>query len=954
MIRPAGLLLPLFLATACRPRDPSRPSGSSRSALDSLVVLGEQIYRREEYDSARQFLGWLSERARVSGDSLGEARALTWLGLANWRMSRYPQARDALNRSLTLKLALGLDRELWRSYNGLGLVAWNEGRHADALEHFAAATSAARRVDDTVAIGSTAGNVALVRTELGDFAAARRGFLEAQRIGRTTGNARVEGNALTNLGMLDVRIGDPTAALLHLDEARKLYRSVEYATGEQSALGQLGTAYAARGEPTKALAALDSALAIARELGLQQEEVSHLEAMAEQYRVAGDYRKALELYGRARDVNRDLGAQVELGVDLRSEAEIHIQLGDLGLARRYAGDALATHRRVAARVEELADELLLADIVDRAGHREDADRRLTAASQRAHAIDTRIARVSASLAEARIADRRGESRRVLTSLAATAGDLDAGGYDIEWEAHALRSRALARLGRLEQAAAEGRFAMAAVERVRGSYGSGLLRTSYIADRSAVYAELAGVLERLGRMEEAFEVSDAARGRALLERRAEVAGHAMESVEQRAELLAEIGGLVTQVGQFARQYDLTRPYVRANLDTLDSHLTRARDEFERLVAREEDVASDAALLGVTPTKTAIVEGSLGRDEALIEYLVSPGGVSGFVVTSERVTPFRSALTPVSLEAKVRLARGLLAQPGGAVENVLESLHQALIAPAGLPRGARRLIIVPHGVLMYLPFGALREPRTGLYLAETYSIQYVPSAGALPELRRRDRGRRPSAQAVVFAPFPDRLPASADEADALRHTARAQVRLGPRATEARFREALKGGGVVHVATHGVLNTGNPLFSRIEFAAQPGTDPSDDGRLEVHELLRVRITSPLVFLSGCETGLGPAGASPFVRGDDFATLSQAFLFGGAANVVATLWSIEDAGAAVFAGRFYEHLGGSSPVEALARAQRDLLGDSRYRDPFYWAAYTTSGGGGWVQEWAPVSVRQ
>jgi len=104
---------------------------------------------------------------------------------------------------------------------------------------------------------------------------------------------------------------------------------------------------------------------------------------------------------------------------------------------------------------------------------------------------------------------------------------------------------------------------------------------------------------------------------------------------------------------------------------------------------------------------------------------------------------------------------------------------------------------------------------------------------------------------------------------------------------------------------------------------------------------VSSPLVFLSGCETGLGPAGSTSFARGEDYATLAQSVLYAGARNVIATLWRVEDDGAAAFAARFYEHLRSGDPVTALALAQRDLLLHSRYNPPFYWAPYVIAGDG-------------
>jgi CHAT domain-containing protein len=195
--------------------------------------------------------------------------------------------------------------------------------------------------------------------------------------------------------------------------------------------------------------------------------------------------------------------------------------------------------------------------------------------------------------------------------------------------------------------------------------------------------------------------------------------------------------------------------------------------------------------------------------------------------------------------------------------------------------------------------------------------------------------------VLAPFPDLLPGSRRELRKVRRLVPAALSLeGSEATESRFRSALTSGATVHVASHGVMNPRNPMFSRIELARGRG-EPQDDGRLEVHELLSLRIRSPIVFLSGCETGVGAAHSTGFERGEDYATLAQAFLYAGAGSVVATLWRIPDDGAAAFAEQFYTRVRALEPAEALAEAQRAMLRDRRYEAPYYWAGYMVSGDG-------------
>jgi CHAT domain-containing protein len=66
---------------------------------------------------------------------------------------------------------------------------------------------------------------------------------------------------------------------------------------------------------------------------------------------------------------------------------------------------------------------------------------------------------------------------------------------------------------------------------------------------------------------------------------------------------------------------------------------------------------------------------------------------------------------------------------------------------------------------------------------------------------------------------------------------------------------------------------------------------------------------------------------------------LYAGATNVIATLWRVEDNGAAAFADEFYQALGRSSPAAALAEAQRAMLSHERYSAPYHWAPYQLAG---------------
>lgn len=986
--RPAAAVAILALGCRAPPRAPdhsdtglpARPAPSvaldSAASPDSLLARGERMYLRGEYDSARAVWSALLERSRAKRDSVTEARVLTWLGLAAWRLGDYREAQRLGELALALKQRWALQADLFKSYNALGLLAWNEGRFGEATDLFGRASAAAQAAGDRRGMAAASGNLALVLTELGEFDEARRGFDSARAGGHALGDARVEGNALNNLAMLDIRVGASQAAIPRLREARRLYASIGYATGEQQALGQLGTAYAALGEPRLAMAALDSALALSRSEGLRQEEASNLEALAELHHEAGDLPRALSLYSEAAAINRELGLQVEAGADARSEAEIQSGLGLADRARELGMDALRIHRDAGARFEELTDLLFLAEAADLAAERDAADRRLAEARALAGRIGVGRVKADLALTTARIADRHGDAPGVLRALRGVAGDFAESGYGFEQEALRLEMRALSRLGRMDAAAEVGRQAVAALERARGRYGSGMLRTSYLAANRGAYADLVEVLRRLGRTEEAMEVADAARGRAFLEslagaragdRAASVFEHQLAQGEQ---LLLRVDTLADQLAALEQGPNADPPgraqaaFIRARLDT-------ARAEYEALAVRLAEARSpQAAVAGVAATGARELRGRLAADEALLEYLCADDTLFVFAMRRDGLSGMAVGISPGRIAARVRLARGLLVRDrGGPPGDVaaLDSLHELLVGPvlrAGALVGIRRLLIVPHGVLSYLPFAALRNPATGRYLAQDFTLVTVPSAAALavwrePRGSARGEGPAPGAPSAVLAPQVRELPATGPEAAAIARAVRgAAVLEGSRATERAARQALEADAVVHFATHAELNPLSPFFSRIDLAR--GRDPEaksdDDGRLDVHEVLGLRIRSDLVFLSGCETALGASAVSGLVPGEDYATLARAFLYAGARNVIATLWRVEDRGAAEFAARFYRHFPGVPAAEALALAQRDMLAEPKWRAPYYWAGYVLSGDGGTgprAQKGGGLSVR-
>jgi CHAT domain-containing protein len=144
------------------------------------------------------------------------------------------------------------------------------------------------------------------------------------------------------------------------------------------------------------------------------------------------------------------------------------------------------------------------------------------------------------------------------------------------------------------------------------------------------------------------------------------------------------------------------------------------------------------------------------------------------------------------------------------------------------------------------------------------------------------------------------------------------------------------IIHVATHGLLNTRRPNFTGIVLSLV-GNRGSTDGFLRTDEIFNLRLSSPLVMLSACETGLGREK-----RGEGVIGLTRAFMYAGAPTVGVSLWSVADKSTAELMSDFYQNLLGtenSSPAAAMRVARQKMIDGKRYSAPFYWAPFVLVG---------------
>ena len=295
-----------------------------------------------------------------------------------------------------------------------------------------------------------------------------------------------------------------------------------------------------------------------------------------------------------------------------------------------------------------------------------------------------------------------------------------------------------------------------------------------------------------------------------------------------------------------------------------------------------------------------------------------------------------------------------------------LYQTLLAPwLNAEPETEQLIIIPDGLLGYLPFDVLlteapaptRVDYQSLpYLVKKLPISYEYSATLLTSAAAPSKDT--PYPYLGFAPsYPEAPLAESREVRTtldgkrlglgqLRHN-REEVAYAARlfqgktlvnetATEAQFKQYAPQSRLLHLSMHAYANNENDDFSGLIFTQQPDT-VREDGFLHANELYNLSLNSELAVLSACETGIGT-----LAPGEGIMSLGRAFKYAGCPNVTMSLWNADDQSTSQIMQRFFTHLhDGAAKDQALREAKLDYLGGARSAraHPYYWAAFVQVG---------------
>lgn len=364
--------------------------------------------------------------------------------------------------------------------------------------------------------------------------------------------------------------------------------------------------------------------------------------------------------------------------------------------------------------------------------------------------------------------------------------------------------------------------------------------------------------------------------------------------------------------------------------------KTRSQYEKIVTRLSAENNKAAQLVTVNTLTlSSVRSLLLENEVLVNYYVSIDKLYALGVSTSGVIMKTIQWTPEDVSGKVEAYRAAVHDLQRNDYAVLgQELYDSLIAPLGTFIAGKRLIAIPSGRLINLPFAGLQNK--GEFLAERHEISVLPNASTLQFVRKEKKLH--GAPSVFALGNPDnprvsRLPGAEKEVEQVKSIyPRSLIHFGEQATETIAKEQMGGFDIIHIACHGLFNYDYPYLSSLVLTP----DSHNDGFLEVHELYNLNLTNAnLVVLSACETGL-----SQIKKNDDVIGFVRGFLYSGVPSMVASLWKVDDQATAALMSNFHLLLKlGNSKSDALRKAQLQLIRTPATRHPFYWAAFVLYG---------------
>jgi CHAT domain-containing protein len=851
------------------------------------------------------------------------------------------QARTVLRRLSSFHLRRGERYDAAVQLNNVGLSYLYQGRYTPCMTSSAAASRLFAAVHERLRSAQAWQNRSLCLWGLGQLSEARDGFRRSLADIGPQPFPQIYLASVTNTALLDYAVGDYDESLRRYDSALAFAEQIQDERDAAYCLYGIGVNYSALGDPERARGFLERSLTI-RTVALDgRGRMDTLRALA---RVDVNQAKLEEAIGYDHEA-------LTLAVDPLASESIRVQLAMHMASAGHLEEAQSLLDGVLQKGPR-GDPLILADarvqravIYRRLGRTSDAGADLRSALAVFHALSSVTQEFATNLELARTLRQAGNAREALAAV------------------H--RALALGDAVRVQSVNPDFRVQLQAPLRAAYDLEIELLRGEYDAAASAGRVQQAAALAAMS-----FEAADSSRARSFADVAAQEYSPALRrelapELRRRESIYRELAERRFALDYLTDSSPTRNPRAGQLLSNI-ADLQRKADAVTTVIAKRASSSGEAAAgrrrgAPVLPADTALISYWLGADSAYA-WVVLRGEVHWVrlaepAAIAEQAAAFHDSLTRfVDRSLEQRLTAGARVS-----ELVLKPLESWL-------SGVNQWIVVPDGVLDYIPFAALDEsPNPGSFVVLKHDVALTPAAWMLGSadasgtaatkrelllvddpVYQADDPRLSAAHKMPSTPSQDgsaihrdyrRLPYTAEEAAAIRREfPRSDVDelAGLDATRDRFLSSdLSQYRFIHIATHGAVDTRVPELSALVLGSYDASGKPVDGAVRVPDFALQDLHADVAVFSACDTALGREAASEGLVGIDSTVLAR-----GARAVVGSLWPVSDEIGARLMTEFYRHLlrDSMSAPAALAAAMRSVVSRESTADPALWAAFQVS----------------
>jgi CHAT domain-containing protein/tetratricopeptide (TPR) repeat protein len=911
---------------------------------DSLNNLGTSLRSSRETSgqAIEHYLDALKIYEKI-GDDYGQAFVLGGLGLIYSSLD-YQTSYSYYQKALEIRQMIDDKQLIGNSLNSIGTIYYNYfNDYEQAIVYYDKAATIRKEIEDWWNLGNTITYKAVAYEKLDQYESAIKYFKQSCEINSRSGNRPRMAEALIKSGAIQVSIGKYNEALEDFEVSLGIYREINDTVGIGDVLTQMGFAYTLMGDYTTAIEKCTEALQLMiysndtwgmagayNNMGIIYQSAKRLDKAAEYYE------KALNNYEELQDIQSIIITLTNIGT-------VYHDQGDYAKAEEYHSRGLQLSREINSKLNQMNCLLNIANDQSRLKKFDEAYSNYQESLQLAESLNN---------------------------------------PEVKWKTIVGMAENFEERGEYEKAIELNEKGLAIIEEIRRSIKSDEFKATYMARERYVFEDVINMLCELHEKDntndydvKSFQLAEQSKSRALLDLLAESLANVSEGAD--TALLAEQDKILAELNRAKHRLEAKSTNDNADEQLIMSLKEDIRNHEEALNALKTEIRETNPKYAelqypqpVSLNELQII--CLDKNTIMLEY--SLGDTSSWLWVINRNSLELIKLSDRNtLKEQIELMRFALQNPEQVgiefFTEVSYRLYQHLIQPAEpyIPKNCN-LVIIPDGILNYLPFEVLLTNREKSsekqfyadlsYLVLNHPINYAQSANVLYNLlaTRDDESNTDNINHGLIA-FGDPVYANENDPDFLIRKGLGRLEYSGReveriacffpekesktflretATEENLKTEhdLAKFKYIHFATHGLIDEQNPDFSSLVFTQ--GINSEEDGFLQVPEIFNLRLNASLVVLSACQTGLGK-----MIRGEGMVGLTRAFLYAGTPSVVVSLWNVSDFSTSNLMEEFYRNLieNNLAKTKALQKAQLSMIKNEQYAHPFYWAPFILLG---------------